>query len=77
MRLFLSLLAAFLVAGLTTAADARPQPVKGVVQGTANVGKGVVQGAGQAGVGVVRGTGTVAKGTVKGLRCVVTLGNRC
>lgn len=77
MRLFFSLLAGLLVAGLTIPADARPQPVKGVVQGTANVGKGVVQGAGQAGVGIVRGTGTVAKGTVKGLRCVVTLGNRC
>ena len=77
MRLFFSLLAGLLVAGLTIPADARPQPVKGVVQGTANVGKGVVQGAGQAGVGVIRGTGTVAKGTVKGLRCVVTLGNRC
>ena len=77
MRLSLPLLAAFLVAGLTIPADASPKPVKGVVQGTANVGKGVVQGAGQAGVGVVRGTGTVAKGTVKGVRCVFTLGNRC
>jgi hypothetical protein len=77
MRIFLSLLTAFLVAGLTTTVDARPKPVKGVVQGTANVGKGVVTGAGQAGVGIVRGTGTAAKGTVRGLRCAVTLGNRC
>jgi hypothetical protein len=77
MRIFLSLLAAFLVAGLTTNVDARPKPVQGVVQGTANVGKGVVTGAGQAGVGVVRGAGSVAKGTVKGVRCAVTLGNRC
>jgi hypothetical protein len=77
MRLFLSLLSAFLIAGLTTTADARPKPVKGVVQGTANVGKGVVKGAGQAGTGVVRGTRSVAKGTFKGVRCVMTLGNRC
>lgn len=77
MRLFLSVLAAFLFAGLTAPADAGPKPVKGVVQGTTNAGKGVVKGAGQAGSGVVRGTGSVAKGTVKGLRCVVTLGNRC
>ncbi len=77
MRIFLSLVAAFLFAGLTTAVDAKPKPVKGVVQGGANVGKGVVKGAGQAGTGVVRGGKSVAKGTFKGVRCVVTLGNRC
>ena len=73
----LSLLAAILIAAMTLPAQARVQPVKGVVQGPATAATGVARGAGQAGVGIVRGAGTAVRSTARGLRCVVTLSNRC
>ena len=73
----LSLLAALLIAAMTLPAQARVQPVKGAVQGTATAATGVARGAGQAGVGIVRGTGTAVRSTARGFRCFVTLGNRC
>ena len=71
------LLAAILIAAIALPAQARVQPVKGAVQGTATAATGVARGAGQVGLGVVRGTGTAVRSTARGLRCFVTLGNRC
>ena len=77
MRLFLPLFASLLLAAMPLPAESKTAPVRGVAQGTAQVGVGVVRGAGQAGVGVVRGAGNVARSTGRGLRCIATLGNRC
>ena len=77
MRLFLPLLATLLIAAMPLPADSKTGPLRGVAQGTAQVGVGVARGAGQAGVGVARGAATVARSTGRGVRCVVTLGNRC
>ena len=73
----LSLLAALLIAAMALPAQARMQPVKGAVHGTATAATGVARGAGQAGVGIVRGGRTAVRSTARGLRCFVTLGNRC
>jgi hypothetical protein len=49
MRLFFPLLATLLLATLPLPAESKTAPVRGVAQGTAQVGAGIVRGAGQAG----------------------------
>jgi hypothetical protein len=59
-------LAALLIAAFILPADARVQPVRGAVHGTATAARGVGHGAVQAGRGIGRGA-----------VCVFTLGTRC
>jgi hypothetical protein len=77
MRIYLTLPAAILIAGMAVLPVEAATPVRGAAHGTATVGTGIVRGAGQAGRGIVRGTYTVARSTVRGVGCIVTLGTRC
>jgi hypothetical protein len=72
-----SLIAALLVAAIALPAQARVEPVRGAVHGTATAARGVGHGAVQAGRGVVHGTATAARGIGRGAICVFTLGTRC
>ena len=76
MRLFFSLLAGFLVAGLTVPADARPSRLRAWCRAPPMSARAWSKVRARLGRRRAR-HGYVAKGTAKGLRCVVTLGNRC
>jgi hypothetical protein len=76
MRLSFAILAAVAVAAFALPAEAIA-PVRGVVQGTAEVATGAARGTAQVGRGLVNGTVTAATGTGRGVLCIVTLGIRC
>jgi hypothetical protein len=59
-------LAALLITAFALPADARVQPVKGAVHGTATAASGVA-----------RGTVAAARGVGRGAVCLFTLGTRC